>query len=847
MTLPRAGRAPSPAQEVAPDAPQRPSRPGRAGAARGGAARAGPARAEAGRDGDEGGEAIARAHRQVQHLHEVSKILLRFESPWQTISSVFAAMTGALALRNAVLLYDEGGLLACHFWQADGATLLEVRLAEARARHWYAYLAGEQAAPNAPSPARARAAAGLLARAAEARGARDEMGGAEARGARDEMGGAGGTVTLPLIAIGGRVFGVLQFVVGERLDEAGLFFASSVVGQLAIALERHAMSGAERASARRREPERGVAPPGLLARPAPRGAPVEGRGGCDTELAFSRAVTDSLGEGVVAVDGGARVTFFNPAAERLLGWGRGEAMGALVPGLLRVQAAGGAMLRPEECPLLQVLHTGETLRGDEIMFLGRDDVPFPVGYTAAPIRHEGRVAGAVLVFQNVTALKRSENAQHFLSEVSAALAGSLDPEQTLAAVARLAVPFLADACRVEELAESGAAARVALADGEGEAGGAGRFELDPRWAGARAGVTKTGRALLWADLAGSAPGRGGAGAGRPGGPPLASLMVVPMRARGRPVGLLTLGSLGSGRRYGTADLAFAGELAHRAAVALDNAHSYEAARRAAKQRQDVLAVVSHDLRNPLGVVLLGATFLAEQCEKGDSEQARKMLDLVTRSIAKMDRLLKDLLDTSSIEAGRLSLNRRPYALGELVEGALGALRPLAAQKSLRLATAAPGEGPLLTCDWGRFVQALSNLVGNAIKFTPEGGAITVGAEWRAADVRVSVADTGPGIAPGRLPHVFERPWQAKETAAKVTGLGLFLCKGIVEAHGGAMGVESEVGRGSTFFFTLPLVPPAELDVDASAALAAAEEPGRRSSERSAPPSLVWPSAKPTPR
>jgi signal transduction histidine kinase len=250
-------------------------------------------------------------------------------------------------------------------------------------------------------------------------------------------------------------------------------------------------------------------------------------------------------------------------------------------------------------------------------------------------------------------------------------------------------------------------------------------------------------------------------------------------------------------------------------------------------------------------VLMGATLLPDQCEDPDRAPARRRtLDMITRSVTQMDRLIKDLLDMSSIDAGHLALDRQPHPLGSIVEDTLETLRPLAARKSLRFEALAPAEEIVLVCDRWRVMQVLSNLIGNAIKFTPEGGAIVFRAERVEPGVRFSITDDGPGIESDRLPHVFERYWQADETATKGTGLGLYICKGIAEAHGGAVGVESEVGRGSTFFFYLPLLPPAaKADAVAGPAYAPeAEGPAPRSSRRPAPPpSLLWPPTPPPKR
>nr|MCU0686992.1 ATP-binding protein [Polyangiaceae bacterium] len=449
--------------------------------------------------------------------------------------------------------------------------------------------------------------------------------------------------------------------------------------------------------------------------------------------------------------------------------------------------------------------------------------------------------------EGVVALERSENAQHFLADASAALGASLDYEQTVETVVRLAIPSLADVCCLDLIAEGGESARAEVAFASQDPRTVEQLQrvlLESAWREALATAREGGQALLWHALP-VLPSEGRAliksHADSHRGPDTASLMTLPLRARGRSLGLLALGSFGSGRRYSTADLAFAEELAHRASMALDNARLHRQTERAVRQRQDVLAVVSHDLRTPLGTIMLGATLLTEEPDGDDPSGARlKTIATVTRAVAQMDRLLKDLLDMSSIDAGHLSLDRQPYALGPLVEDAFETLRPLTARKLLRFETRTKSPEVMLTCDRWRVVQVLSNLVGNAIKFSPEGGTIELRAEPRERDVRFAVTDGGPGIASDRLPYVFERYWQATETASKGTGLGLYICKGIVEAHGGTVGVESQPGRGSTFFFTLPLCPPPADETVTSAEPFEDEEPAPRSTERPDPPPSLWP-------
>ena len=213
-----------------------------------------------------------------------------------------------------------------------------------------------------------------------------------------------------------------------------------------------------------------------------------------------------------------------------------------------------------------------------------------------------------------------------------------------------------------------------------------------------------------------------------------------------------------------------------------------------------MGVVSHDLRSPLGTIQLVMT---DPLGSDTPREAKRAL-IIKRSVALMVRLIDDLRDVGSIEAGRLSIEARPEDVAVLLREAVEGARPVADQKGLRLEKRLPAVEIAVACDHVRVIQVLTNLLSNAIKFTPEGGAISVAVVAEGKYAHFSVADTGSGIPASDLPHVFERYWQARETARQGTGLGLAIAKGIVEAHGGTIAVESEVGRGTTFSFTLPL-------------------------------------------
>jgi PAS domain S-box-containing protein len=224
------------------------------------------------------------------------------------------------------------------------------------------------------------------------------------------------------------------------------------------------------------------------------------------------------------------------------------------------------------------------------------------------------------------------------------------------------------------------------------------------------------------------------------------------------------------------------------------------AQRATKARDDVLGVVAHDLRNPLAAIAALATVL----ERKASE--REIAEEIAAAASRMDRLIGDLLDVTRIEAGHFSLRQERLPAAEVLSDALEAQRLLASSASLELSLDASSDLPDIWADRDRILQVFENLIGNAVKFTKPSGRITLGATVHGSDVLFSVADTGCGIPPSHLPHVFDRFWQAPGASRRGLGFGLAIVRGIVETHGGRVWVESQTGRGSTFFFTIPRAP-----------------------------------------
>jgi signal transduction histidine kinase len=506
----------------------------------------------------------------------------------------------------------------------------------------------------------------------------------------------------------------------------------------------------------------------------------------------------------------------------------------LVPELLIGQRWSGLALGAEEGALLEsgrsvALASAGTysLQGTWLSATG----PRPHTFSFTPLRDgQGPTRMLVLVrplteaesaYSRALALEQAaraeveaaERRQSFLYQAMTTLfTHPPDPQGMYTLLAHLAVPDLADWCMVDAVEQGAWVSRVAVAhldptQAEQARALTKRFERRPAPVGVLR-VLHTGEPELVPAVTDSLL---RAAASEPEHPALLSrlqarsYMIIPLKARGHTLGAVTFVSSASGRRYGPNDLALAEDLCVRASLAIDNARLFGESRRATRAREDLLAVVSHDLKNPLGVVHLASALLLRAWQgKPGGEQVEKQAGRIQAAAERMGRLISDLLDWGRIEAGGLPLEPSEQEVASLVTDALESVRPLAEARGLRVVAELPDEDVRAKCDRTRVLQVLGNLLGNAVKFTPDGGQLTVGARVHREEVQLWVRDTGSGIRPEALPHVFERYWQAKEAESRGTGLGLYIAKGIVEAHGGRIWAESTQDRGSTFTFTLPV-------------------------------------------
>ena len=250
-----------------------------------------------------------------------------------------------------------------------------------------------------------------------------------------------------------------------------------------------------------------------------------------------------------------------------------------------------------------------------------------------------------------------------------------------------------------------------------------------------------------------------------------------------------------------AEAARRNEVLHQVNIQLESALAL--AERSKRVRDDVLAVVAHDLRNPVHTIM-GAAQVVEKIPSG--EDFDRHLSMIQRAAHRMERLISDLLDVASIENGTLSLVKGPVDLTLIISEVIELIDYQARARDIKVTTEIDSGIPVLGGDHDRLVQVLSNVVGNAIKFGREGGKVHVHASVADNYVVVSIADTGIGINADDLPHVFDRFWRVGGSSTKGAGLGLSIASGIVQAHGGKMWAESELGVGTTMTFTLPVTP-----------------------------------------
>lgn len=539
-------------------------------------------------------------------------------------------------------------------------------------------------------------------------------------------------------------------------------------------------------------------------RSAPTAAPA-----ADERQLVAAEILSIAADAIISVDESQRIILFNEGAEEIFGYAKQEILGqpldVLIPERFR------AIHRRAHIPAFAQSPTRARRMAErrEIFGVRKNGQEFPAEASISKVEGRGGTIFTV-VLRDTSERKRIEQALQLLADAGRELASSLDYETTLGTIVQLAIRSLADFCAIDVI-EEGRVVRLTVAHRDpAHAGLAAALRAVPLdrgrphlvWEVFRTGEPVLVEEVSDAHLQSIAQDEAHLRLLRALGPK--SIVAVPLAARGELLGAMLFIATQSGRRYNAADLALAEELGRRAALAVENARLYRDAQRAVQARDELLGIVSHDLRNPLTAIFVSSRVLQRVLPKDIPDAARQQVDGIRVAAQQMDRLITDLLDLRRIEAGRLPLDRDRHDAASVVAETVTSFRPLAAEKSLRLETALSEEGRAVFADRDRLLQVLSNLMGNAVKFTAEGGRIGVRITPRQDAVQFEVWDTGPGISPDHLPHLFDRFWQGRRSGPHSVGLGLTIAKGIVEAHGGRIWVESELGVGTRVYFTIPV-------------------------------------------
>jgi PAS domain S-box-containing protein len=579
-----------------------------------------------------------------------------------------------------------------------------------------------------------------------------------------------------------------------------------------------------------------------------------------------RRIVETANEGIWEVDAAWRTTYVNPRLAQMLGYGVEEMMGRhpLDFAFEEDRASMGEKIAEGR--------QGRAVSG-ELCLRRKDGSELWIQANATPIFDErGKSAGAFSMVTDVSSRKlaesereRAESRLRLLSLASETLAVSLEVETVMQNLARLCVSELADQCIVDIVNEDGvpelaAVARVDAANEERLRELRLRYPPNPAKPSPLWEAIRENKPILLAEFDEAiteAATENEEHLALSRGMAARSAIIAPLTIEGRTLGALSISITDSNRRFDESDLAFAVELARRASGAIEKARLFAEAQEASRRKDEFLAMLGHELRNPIAAMLNAHRAASAKHDAATLAQAHEILD---RQIHHMSRLVDDLLDVSRITRGKVSLKREPVDLARLVRETCADLRETVESSGLTLELDCEPALPGLWVDGDRtrLAQMLTNLISNAVKFTNEGGRVTVGlriadrrlrieeewesggvGEWESGEVGeweveesairdprsavrnpqssvrdlqsaiVTVRDTGIGIEPAMLPRIFDTFTQADRTLDRSRGglgLGLALVKGLAELHGGAVEARSDgIGRGSIFTIRLPLI------------------------------------------
>lgn len=521
----------------------------------------------------------------------------------------------------------------------------------------------------------------------------------------------------------------------------------------------------------------------------------------------SSGILSISADAIISIDDRQRITSFNEGAENIFGYSSNEVVGEDIE-----------MLIPERLRGVHRRHVDEFLagpnasrrmgeRGVTILGLRKNREEFAADASISKLEvHGTRILTVAL--HDITDQQRRESEKALFAQVGAILTSSLEYETTLPRVAELAAQNLADFCIVDLVTDDVRQRLTAASHDSAHAWICDVLMKEPldraRDRRMPPGLTREPSVVANVRPQELAPSANDEIHRRMlDAIGLTHVASIPLLAPDSVLGAIVLVRSAASKPFQPWEVRVGTQLAERVALSVENGRLYRAAQRAIQARDELMGVVAHDLRNPLGTIIMGTSALRTLGSDGDGT-SNQTTEVIERAAERMNRLIQDLLDVTRMEAGRLSMTRERVDTLGLLSEAVQAQMPLASSKSLELRLDAPEALAEVRADRDRLLQVFENLIGNAVKFTEPGGHITVGAEPHDGAVMFRVSDTGRGIDPQDLPHLFDRFWQAPATKREGAGLGLPIAKGIVEAHGGRIWVESKPLQGTTFYFTIPV-------------------------------------------
>ena len=543
---------------------------------------------------------------------------------------------------------------------------------------------------------------------------------------------------------------------------------------------------------------------------------ISERKAAERNAARLAAIVESSDDAILAKDLNGIITSWNRAAERMFGYTAHDAIGQSIRIIIPESH------QHEEDTILDRIRRGESVQHFETIRCRRDGSCLPISVTVSPIRDQaGTIIGASKVARDISERRQAEalaqrvqREAEFVAQMAQVLSGPLDYEARLKGLVEIAVPAMADWAAVDIVEPDGRMRRVAVAHAA-----SGRTQLgdevrrryeDPITPCNARQVIRTGKGVLLPEITDAVIVAAANGddtrVGLMRALRLTSCVCVPLTTTSGTFAALTLATTESGRQFSPEEFQFAQDVASRASLMVDNARAYDALRKASGMKDEFLATLSHELRTPLNAILGYARMLRAGMLTPD--KFSRTFDTIERNTMSLTQMVEDILDVSRVVSGKMRLAMQPVELPLVVHDAIATMMPAAEAKQIRLATTIdPQVGPV-SGDPDRLRQIVWNLLSNAVKFTPKHGRVQVRLERVNSSVEIVVSDTGIGIRPDFLPHIFERFRQADSGASREhagLGLGLAIVRNLVELHGGTVYATSGgEGQGSTFRVRLPL-------------------------------------------